>query len=474
MREAEGAVYPTEQELADIVKQVRSEKLEAYVDNVKQEPLMAQLPKPGKIKKTVENKQLGYKQLTLSNGAKVVLKKTDFKDNEILFAAGAKVGYSALEKSDYPSIMLMTEAWGTSGLGDFSSTELEKALAGKQAGVGFSINPYSHGLSGNSTPKDVETLMQLIYLKMTALSKDEKSFKNLQNTYATVLANQSNNPNMVYQDSLQSTLYLGSKIGRIPTSDEINAISYDRLMALAKEYYGNAKDFIFYFVGNYDEKTLLPLIEQYIASLPNNGFKLKNKEIPYAKGEVKNNFTKAMSNPQTQASEIWSTKLPFSMQNMVLADVTSRLLEMQYLRTIREQLSAAYHAGATFGMLRDFDDKAAIISITANAGLNPEKADTAITYFFKGVEEVEKQVDAADLQKVKEILLKQAGVDEKNNGYWLGVLANYTGLGFDNYTGYKEFVKNLRGEQISDFLKNVLMKSGNHVEVIMKAEKSQE
>ena len=473
MREAEGAVYPTEKELADIVKQVRSEKLEAYVDNVKQEPLMAQLPKPGKIKKTVENKQLGYKQLTLSNGAKVVLKKTDFKDNEILFSANAKVGYSALEKSDYPSIMLMSEAWGASGLGDFSSTELEKALAGKQAGVGFSIKPYSHGLSGNSTPKDIETLMQLIYLKMTALSKDEKSFKNLQNTFATVLANQSNNPNMVYQDSLQSTLYLGSKIGRIPSSDEINAINYDRLMALAKEYYGNAKDFTFYFVGNYDEKTLFPLIEQYIASLPNNGFKLKNKEIPYAKGEVKNNFTKAMSNPQTQASEIWSTKLPFSMQNMVLADVTSRLLEMQYLRTIREQLSAAYHAGATFGMLRDFDDKAAI-SITANAGLNPEKADTAIIYFFKGVEEVEKQVDAADLQKVKEILLKQAGVDEKNNAYWLGVIANYTGIGFDNYTGYKEFVKNLRGEQISDFLKNVLLKSGNHVEVIMKAEKSQE
>ena len=133
MREAEGAVYPTEKELADIVKQVRSEKLEAYVDNVKQEPLMAQLPKPGKIKKAVENKQLGYKQLTLSNGAKVVLKKTDFKDNEILFSANAKVGYSALEKSDYPSIMLMSEAWGASGLGDFSSTELEKALAGKQA-----------------------------------------------------------------------------------------------------------------------------------------------------------------------------------------------------------------------------------------------------------------------------------------------------------------------------------------------------
>ncbi len=473
MREQAGAVYPTEQELSAIVKQVRAEKLEAYVDNVKQEPLIAQAPKAGKIKKTVENKKLGFKELTLSNGAKVVLKKTDFKDNEVAFAASANVGYSTFGKEDFLNAAFAAEVLDASGLGDFSSNELDKALAGKQAGVSFSLSPFNHGLKGNSTPKDIETLMQLIYLKMTALSKDEKSFKNLQNTFATVLANQSNNPNMVYQDSLQSTLYLGSKIGRIPTSDEINAINYDRLMALAKEYYGNAKDFTFYFVGNYDEKTLLPLIEQYIASLPNKGFKLKNKEIPYAKGEVKNNFTKAMSNPQTQASEIWSTKLPFSMQNMVLADVTARLLEMQYLRTIREQLSAAYHAGATFGMLRDFDDKAAI-SITANAGLNPEKADTAITYFFKGVDEVEKQVDAADLQKVKEILLKQAGVDEKNNAYWLGVLANYTGLGFDNHTGYKEFVKNLRGEQVSDFLKNVLMKSGNHVEVIMKAEKSKE
>ena len=473
MREVEGGSYPTEQELANIVKQVRAEKLEAYVDNVKQEPLMAQMPKAGKIKKTIENKQLGYKKLILSNGAKVILKKTDFKDNEILFAANANVGYSALEKSDYPSVMLMSEAWRGSGVGDFSNTELEKALAGKQAGVGFTIHPFSHGLQGNSTPKDIETMMQLVYLRMTALSKDEKSFANLQNTYATLLANQSNNPNLVYQDSLQSTLYLGSKIARIPTSDEIKAISYNRLMQLAKQYYGNAKDFTFYFVGNYDEKTLLPLIEQYIASLPNNGFNLKNKQIPYAQGEVKNVFTKAMANPQSQASEIWQAKLPFSMKSMMLADAAARILQMKYLRTIREELSAAYHAGAEFGMIRDYDGKAAL-SITAQAQLNPEKTAEAIPYFFKGMDETIKTPDVADLQKVKEILLKQAGVDEKTNGYWLGVLSNYENLGFDNYTGYKDAVKALTAQQISEFLKNVMLKSGNHIEVIMNAEKSKE
>ena len=471
MREAEGAVYPTEQELAGIVKQVRSEKLEAYVDNVKQEPLMAQLPKPGKIKKTVENKQLGYKQLTLSNGAKVVLKKTDFKDNEILFSANAKVGYSALEKSDYPSIMLMSEAWGASGLGDFSSTELEKALAGKQAGVGFSIKPYSHGLSGNSTPKDIETLMLLIYLKMTAVSKDQKSFDNMKSMMATVLANKSNNPNLVYQDSVQSTLYLGSKLARVPEASDIKDINYDRILEIGKQFYGNAKDFTFYFVGNYDEKTLLPLIEQYIASLPNNGFKLKNKQIPYAKGKVSNIFTKAMENPQNQATEIWYTKAPFTLQYMVLADVSARLLEMKYLRTIREELSAAYHAGANYGLLRDYDNKAAI-SITAVAQLNPEKSDIAIPYFFKGMDETIAQPNAEDLLKVKEILLKQAAVSEKTNGYWLGALSTYERMGVDTHSDYKEMVKNLKASEISDFLKNVILKSGNHFEIIMKAVKN--
>ena len=473
MREAEGAVYPTEKQLADIAHQVRGEKLEAYVDNVKQEPLIAQLPKAGKVKKTVENKQLGYKELTLSNGAKVVLKKTDYKDNEILFAASANVGYSAFDKKDYVNNALFTDALDASGLGNFSNTELEKALAGKQVGVSYTISPFNHGLQGNSTPKDIETLMQLIYLKMTAVSKDLKSFDNLKNTVATVLANQSNNPNMVYRDSVQSTLYLGSKLARIPSSDEVKSIDYDRILELGKLYYGNAKDFTFYFVGNYDEKTLLPLIEQYIASLPNNGFKLKNKEIASAKGDVKNIFTKEMANPQNQATEMWYSKAPFTLKTNVLANVASQLLEMKYLRTIREELSAAYHAGASYGVIRDYDNKS-VVTITANAQLNPEKSDEAVPYFFKGLDETIKSPDAADLQKVKEIMLKNAGVSEKTNSYWLGVLSTYERLGVDTHTDYKNTIKAVDAAQVSDFLQNVVLKSGNHLEIIMKAVKSKE
>ena len=471
MKEAEGVSYPTEQELAAIVKQVRGEKLEAYVDNVKQEPLMASAPKAGSIKKVVENKVLGFKKLTLSNGAKVVLKKTDYKDNEIRVAGSANVGYSAFQNDPVNAANAST-VWEVSGLAGFTGNDLQKMLAGKQCSVGLTMSPFRHGISGSTTPKDLETMMQLLYLSMTNLTKDEKAFENLKNTYVTVLSNKSNNPNMVYQDSIQSTLYLGNKLALLPNAEDIQNINYDRVLDMQKQLYGNAKDFTFYFVGNYDEKVLLPLIEQYIASLPNKGMKLKNQKIPYAKGEVKNIFTKAMENPQSQAREMWFVKLPaYTQKTAVLADISARLLEMKYLRSIREELSAAYSTGASCGLIFDYDGKLAL-TINGTAQLNPDKVDAAVPCFFKGMEETIAAPDANDLQKVKEILLKQAGVDEKTNSYWMQVLSMYDLRKVDTHTNYREMVKSVTAQQISDFLKNVVLKSGNHFEVIMKAEKS--
>ena len=471
MKEAEGVSYPTEQELAAIVKQVRGEKLEAYVDNVKQEPLMASAPKAGSIKKVVENKVLGFKKLTLSNGAKVVLKKTDYKDNEIRVAGSANVGYSAFQNDPVNAANAST-VWEVSGLAGFTGNDLQKMLAGKQCSVGLTMSPFRHGIAGTSTPKDLETMMQLLYLSMTNLTKDEKAFENLKNTYVTVLSNKSNNPNMVYQDSIQSTLYLGNKLALLPNVEDIQNINYDRVLDMQKQLYGNAKDFTFYFVGNYDEKVLLPLIEQYIASLPNKGMKLKNQKIPYAKGEVKSIFTKAMENPQSQAREMWFVKLPaYTQKTAVLADISARLLEMKYLRSIREELSAAYSTGASCGLIFDYDGKLAL-TINGTAQLNPDKVDAAVPCFFKGMEETIAAPDANDLQKVKEILLKQAGVDEKTNSYWMQVLSMYDLRKVDTHTNYREMVKSVTAQQISDFLKNVVLKSGNHFEVIMKAEKN--
>lgn len=467
--EKDDATYPTPEQLAAVVAKVRETKVEAFVDNVKQEPLIAQAPKAGKITKTTENKQLGFKQLQLSNGAKVILKKTDYKDNEIQLSAWANGGYSAFPASRSTEMSFLGQIAGCSGLGNFSNNELTKALAGKQAMVGFTIDELTHGLSGNSTPKDIETMMQLLYLNMTAMGKDEKNFENVRQQIITILSNKDNNPQLIYQDSLGSTVYPGNPYQRIPDIESIKAIDYDRCLQTIRELNSNAKDFTFVFVGNFDEATLLPLIETYIASLPTSKQTYKNTQFNMVKGEAKCKFDKAMANPQSQVSEFWiSAPMANSLKNRVTLDIAGRMLEMTYNRSIREELSAAYHAGASSGFEPNLDGTLTYY-INGDAQLNPDKLNEALPCFFTGMESTIKEPKAEDLQKVKEILLKQADVNAKTNGYWLGTIIKYLKYGIDFHTDYKATVEATDAKAVSEFLKNVIMASGNHAEVIMNA-----
>ena len=177
-----------------------------------------------------------------------------------------------------------------------------------------------------------------------------------------------------------------------------------------------------------------------------------------------------MENPQSQASEIWrSNAVKYDLQNYVLTDMASRLLDMTFNREIRERLSAAYHAGAE-GEL-DNDGTAAYVVITGDGKLNPDKAADAIPEFMKGMNAAVKSPNVEDLNKVRQILLKQADVDAKTNSYWSGILSRYNRYGVDFYTDYKKVVESVTPTMISEFLSKTVLKSGNHIEVIMSPKK---
>ena len=472
VQEKEGKQYFTGADMKKAVDAVRQETLTAYVDNVKQEPLITEMPAKGSIVKSTENAALGFKQLTLSNGATVLMKKTDFNADEIVFRATSNGGASVFGKGDVYNLQFANYILSQSGLGNFSSTDLQKALAGKQVGTQFSIENAMHGLSGNSTPKDLETLFQLIYLDFTKVTKDEKAVNNFLTLISTQLKNISLNNEAVFQDSVMSVVYNNNPYFRIPSAENIEGISYDRVLEIWKNLYGNAADFTFTFVGNYDEAQLCQFIEQYIASLPSKGkATLTQKEIrTFANGEKNRSFEKKMENPQAQANSIWrSNPVKFTLQNSVLQDVSGRMLDMMLNREIRERLSAAYHAGAESEL--DVDGPATYISIKGTGKLNPDKAAEAIPEFQKGMKSLVAAPNADDLLKVKQILLKQADVDAKTNRYWTGVLNTWKRFGVDVYTDYKKTVEAVSTKSVSDFLKNVVLKSKNHVEVIMMPEK---
>ena len=207
-QEKEGKVYPTEQQMAQAVAAARAEKIEAYVDNVKDEPLVdVATVKAGKIVSETENKVFGYKELKLSNGATVILKKTDFKDDEVQMQAFAKGGKSKFGAADYANLKVFDQAIGMSGIGNFSSTELQKALAGKECNADATMGNTRQYITAHSTPKDLETMMQMQYLYFTAINKDEKQFQNLMTQLDMALKNKSLSPDMVFSDSLAATIY---------------------------------------------------------------------------------------------------------------------------------------------------------------------------------------------------------------------------------------------------------------------------
>ena len=468
-QEKEGKTYVATAEMQKALESARAETLTAWVDNVKQEPLIAQLPAKGKITKETENKTLGYKELTLSNGARVILKKTDFKDDQVMMQAEAKGGYSLFGKEDLMNLQLIESAQSYSGLGNFSKSELDKALAGKQASLGVNVKEDRQYIAGRSTPKDLETLFQLFYLTQTSINKDEKSMASFVNQIQTVLKNKSLNPQLVYQDSLESTRNCGNPLYRIPEAEDIVKFDYERTLQMLKQLYQNGGQFIYTIIGNFDEQAIRPLIEQYIASLP-AGKAVAAKEVrTFFKGRVENRFEKQMETPQAQTTQIWKNEnLAYTLENKVLLDAATRVLTRIYLRTIREEESAAYNVSCG-GQISTMGPKP-VFFITAQAPTNPDKQKIAEDLMMKFINEATQKIAADDLDPVKETMLKQADDANRENGHWMDVLTEWTAEGVDLQTGYADAVKALTPAKVQKFIADFLA-AGNHASVVMMPKK---
>lgn len=471
LQEKDGKTYPTEAELAETIAKVRAEELTAYVDNVKNEPLIApeKMPKAGKIKKETENKQFGYKELTLSNGARVILKKTDYKTDEIQFQALAKGGQSLYGEADFINLKLFNQAMASSGLGNFSNTELQKAMYGKQASANIALGNSYNVISGTSVPKDIETLMQLIYLNFTNKTKDEDAYKSMIAQQEMMLKNKDLSPESSFVDSLTVTISNHELRSKPLCVEELAVANYDRMMQIQKEAFSNAADFVFYFVGNFDEATIRPLIEQYIASLPGKKAASNWKETPdYAKGIVLNHYQREMTSPKAMAFFFWHKDAPYTLENKILADAAGQVLSMVYLKDIREDASAAYSVFAN-GNLRRTGDRVQVL-MQAICPMDPEKAQLALDLMAKGMNDNTIKVDEDKVMKVKENMLKNADEEAKDNGHWMDVIDEFVWTGVDFHTEYKNIVNSLTPEKIANFLKE-LVGSGNRVEVVMTPKK---
>ena len=470
-QEKEGATYPTVDAFKDAIAAANATEITPYVDNAPTEPLMSKLPKPGKIVKESENSVFGYKELELSNGARVILKKTDFKEDEVTMSAFQRGGQSLYNEKDWANLQLLTSLNSFTGLGNFSNSDLNKALAGKQASVYLNISQFTDQLSGNSSVKDLETMFQLLYLKFTALTPDEKKFNQTMSLMETQLKNKDLMPETALSDTLQYVISNRSWRNKPFNVEDLQQVNLNRIMEIAKERTANAANYTFTFVGNFDEATIRPLIEQYIASLPaKKGVKTNwVNDVDMPKGEVINHFTKKMESPKEYEVVIWhNNDLPYSLENAVKVEILGEVLGKVYLQKIREDAGAAYSTEA-MGQAGVSGGKPQLL-ILAVCPVNPEFEETALKIMNEEMVNACTTIDPVALNEAKENMLKNYATNLKENWYWRSTIVEYLVNGIDDHTGYEDIVKAQTPESIAEFARQ-LMSAGNKIEIVMAPEK---
>ena len=312
-------------------------------------------------------------------------------------------------------------------------------------------------------------MFQLAYLNFTDIRKDEKGYNTLMSMLETVLKDKGLQPESVFSDSVNVTVNNHNWRDMPFEAENIKDVNYDRVLQIAKERTANAADYTFYVVGAFDEKLVREYLCQYIATLPAKGKPENwNNVSDRAKGVVLNHFTRKMETPKAMARMYWmSENIPYTLENSILASMAGQVLDKVYLQKIREDASAAYSASAGGGVSMVGDKTYA--SIVGVVPMKPEKSDIALSIMREEVENAAKSIDAASLQDIKEVMIKDYDTNAKENGHWVNVLSMFVSRGIDIQTDYKDIVNRITPEQVAAFVKRILYE-GNKVEVVMMPE----
>jgi zinc protease len=462
----EGLTYPDKEAVQNILKQVKAEELTAYVDNVSDEPLISGLPKAGKIVSEKHDDIFGTTTLTLSNGIKVVIKKTDFKADAILMRGVSLGGNSLFPDSEYVNLQIINSVVSAGGLGNFSATDLNKVLAGKKASASASIGRNTETVNGNCSPKDFETMMQLTYLAFTAPRRDEDAFTSYINRTKASLQNQELQPTVAFSDSITSAVYMNHPRTKRMKADMLDAANYDKILSLYNDRYKDAGDFTFIFVGNIDVQEAKPYLELYLASLPTNHRveTFKDLNILPRKGIYKNEFIKEQETAKASNLILYTGSCAYNSKNSILISAFNQIMNIVYTEKIREEEGGTYGVSVS-GSIDKFPREEFVFQIYFDT--DPAKKDKLMEIVYAELDDfIKNGPSEVNLNKVKEYMLKKHDEDLKENGYWLATLDEYYYTGVDRTKDYKSIVNNLTAADLKEFVSK-LLGQGNRIEVDM-------
>ena len=470
----DGVVNPTQEEILNIMAAVKAAQIDPYQDNTVKEPLIANPAalKGSKVKKVGANQTLGTTEWTLKNGIKVVVKPTTFKADEVQIQMVSQNGISALSDEDYNTGKYLSLVMSQMGVGKFSSTELRKQLSGKSASSGVSPDDYTTTVFGSGSPKDLETIFQLVNLRFTAPRFNEDDFNAVLGQYISYVENIKTSPDFKASSEQLKSLYNNSPRRQQISTEVLQSINYQRVEPIYRQLLANAADFTVYIIGNVELNTLKPLVEKYIGSLPasKNITKRVDDGVRYAQGEVINDFRHPMQQPKVSVCRIYTGNIEYNLENSITMNFLQDILRSRYTTSIREEKGGTY--GVSVGGIVNAlytPNYQLVVQFDTNEVMADELSEIVVAELKELAANGPK---SEDLEKVREYLIKEWNNRLVQNGAWMNYIRQYYTYGdaMNRVANYENIVKAMNGQKVAELAAKVLA-DNNMVYVVMRPEK---
>lgn len=466
----DGFVVPSESEIESTVLAAQQKRYDAYQEEQVPATLMAVLPAPGKIVSEKPYGKFGMTEIVLSNGMKVYVKSTDYQADQITMSMRGEGGTSVYGDEDIPNFAFLSGSVTEAGVGDFTATRLRKALAGKSLKLAPSINSEGQRITGTSSVKDLETMLQLAHLYFTAPRKDSMAFEGMMNRNLSLLKNRNASSKVVYNDSLSATLY-DHNVRKAPVTVEIaKKADYNRIFEIYRERFSDASNFKTVFIGKVDMAQLRPLLCLYLATLPSTHKAEKSNKANVPQIVKKNEvvkFVHKQETPLANVSVFYTANVPFSPKNDLVLDILTRVLQIAYTDSVREEKGGTYGVGVSFNLEKE-DNPNALLRISYKS--DPKRYEELNPVIYKQLLNIADHGPvASSMDKVKKYLKKQYGQMAITNDYWSYVIWHQLDDDADFDKDYCKMVDNLTASDVQKMAKE-LLKQNHRVEVTMLSE----
>ena len=409
---------PSDAELLALTHNAYQQEIKPYEEKAVAAALMEKTPPPGKVVAEKENSALGTTELTFSNGVRVILKPTDFKNDQVVLAASRLGGQYNYDAKDRLEAEYAAGIVSQMGISDFSPVDVRKVLAGKTANATPRIGTISEGINGQSSANDVETMLQLVNLYFTKPRKDAELFHSFINKQQAMYQNMQADPQYTFQQSVLNTLYKDHPWApQLPTPETFAKINVDRALEIYNDRFGNANSFIFVLTGTFDVATIRPLLETYLGSLPSTEKSSSFRDVGLrpAKGPLKKEVNKG-TEPKSLIRLFWNGEGTYSEEEQLKIQALVEVLNIKIIETLREDLSGIY-GGGMYGTMNKYPYGHYTFGVTIPCG--PENVDKLIAATLAEIDKIQSDGPSeADLGKVRETWKQQYLVNIKENNFW--------------------------------------------------------